>query len=169
MAGVKGRSGPRPKPTKLLVLQGTVRKDRHINGRSGEPDVRGDGSLPPPPEHIPDDVRATWIRVGATLKFKIFSEEDVVAFEQFMRMLTRWSDLNDHLDENGITCESEGKDGRITIKTSPQASLWSDLNGKLMPFYSRFGMTPSDRTRVREVSGSSNAKKENPDDEFAAS
>lgn len=166
MSGVKGRSGPRPKPTKLLLLKGTARKDRHINGRKGEPAIVGDGSLPPPPEGLEEDVRNAWLELGESLKFKIFSREDVSAFRTFASMWSTWKKLSSHIDKEGVSVESEGKDGRITMKMSPEASMWSDLNGKMLSYFARFGMTPSDRTRVRELNGGTDSAKENLDDEF---
>lgn len=169
MAGVKGRSGRLPKPTKLLMLQGTNRKDRHGDGRKGEPAVTGDGSLPPPPAGLKESVQEAWLELGESLQFKIFSREDVTAFRTFATMWARWKELSDFIDENGISSESEMKDGRVVQKISPEASMWSDLNGKLLQYFARFGMTPSDRTRVREMSGGGRDAQENPDDEFSKS
>lgn len=166
MSGVKGRSGRLPKPTNLLVLQGTVRKKRHLEKRKGEPRPTGDGRLPPPPAYLAPEVRDAWLQLASTLKFRIFSEEDVSSFHAFAEIWAQWTKLSKHVRENGVSAESEGKDGRITVKMSPEASMWSDLNGKLPTYFSRFGMTPSDRTRVREIGGSADGAQENPDDEF---
>jgi P27 family predicted phage terminase small subunit len=166
MPGVKGRSGPRPKPTKLLVLQGTARRDRHLDGRSGEPPLDGDGSLPPPPEHLSLKVKEAWEEIRGTLKFKIFSREDVIAFGTFASMYALWKECYEHIEKEGVSEQTELKDGRIVTRMTTEASMWSDLNGKMLSYFARFGMTPSDRTRVREI-GKSDANKENPDDEFA--
>lgn len=167
MAGAKGRSGRLPKPTALLRLQGTDRKDRHHDRRKGEPPLTGDGSLPSPPEGLKEDVRAAWEELGESIKFRIFSREDLTAFRTFATMWATWKKLADHIDREGVTAESEMKDGRVVMKLSPEASMWSDLNGKLLQYFARFGMTPSDRTRVRELAGVKDNGQEDPDDEFS--
>jgi P27 family predicted phage terminase small subunit len=168
MAGIKGRSGRPPKPTSLLLLQGTARKKRHLEKRAGEPAVSGDGSLPPPPEDLSDEVLAAWEELAAAIEFKIFSAEDVHAFRTFAAMWATWKKCQEHVEQNGVTEEKDTKHGTVKQMTS-EARIWMELNSKLLLYFSRFGMTPADRSRVRELGGKNGHKEEDPDDEFGAS
>jgi P27 family predicted phage terminase small subunit len=164
MAGAKGRSGRPPKPPALHALDGTFRPDRH--GKQADLKPTGDGTLPPPPANLAPMVRAAWLELAETITFKIFSKDDTQAFRTFAAMWATWKEVAAHVGKHGVSCTTETKDGRVVHSVSPEARIWMDLNGKLLNYFGRFGMTPVDRARIKEVGGAHNAKQEDPDEEF---
>lgn len=161
MAGMIGASGRPPQPTRLLVLKGTARKGRHFEGRKGEPKPRSDGSIPPCPDHLEGEVRKVYQELAGVLKFRIFSDEDVYALVTMASMLVEWRRCFDHIQRHGHSTVTRGREIH-----SHESKTWLDLNGRLLNYFARFGMTPADRARVREVEGA-NGNQENPDDEFS--
>lgn len=149
------------KPVVLHKLTGTYRKDRHAKRK--EPPIKGDGRIPlPPPDHLADEVKEAYVELASTLQHRIFSEEDIHAFVVFASAWAQWKKVDDHVRKHGISYEHKGRQA-FTVETR----LWLTLNGQLLGFFSRYGMTPGDRARFYGESTSSNGGQENPDDEFA--
>lgn len=172
MKGHRGGGGRPRKPIKLHLIEGTLRKDRHSKRLAEEPPpvapgAENDGSCPAPRPGLRPEVRKVWEEMRANLKFKIFSGEDVQAFEQMVLGWVRWKELDQWIADNGYTVESTMADGRTQEKLAPQVQEWNDLNRQLLAYWARFGMTPADRARVRQKVGDDD-EKTNPDDEFAA-
>ncbi len=164
----KGNRGGRPpKPVALHILKGTYRKDRHGAKRTAEP--LGDGSLPPPPADLTDDELAAWERLAPDCIYKIHTKADVHAFQVFVQLWAQHQASYLHIEKHGISDLTETKDGRTVKQLSSEARMWMDLNGKLLSYFARFGLTPADRARVQVLEkGGKNGKQEeaNPDDEF---
>lgn len=155
------RGRPR-KPTALQKLKNAGKRPGYdaSQGRGLEPKWNGDGSLPPPPEHLSPEVREAWLMLAAPLRFKIFSDEDVTAFHSMVRMWSEWNAASNHVMEHGQVATN--RHGEESI--SPQMRVFMDLSTKLLNFYARFGMTPADRSRV----AAKPEKEVNPDAEFSA-
>ncbi len=167
MAGKKGRSGRPGKPTVLHVLDGTYRKDRHKTRLDAPAVSSGDGRLPPPPASLDPHALEAWMELAETLTHRVFSREDQRAFQTFATMWAGWKKVSAHVLEHGVSETTETKDGRMISAVSSEARVWMDLNGKLLSWFSRYGMTPADRARIHEPPSNPNGKKEeNPDDEF---
>jgi hypothetical protein len=111
-------------------------------------------------------VRAAWIRLATPLEFKIFSAEDVAAFQSFAATWAEWDRTQKHTEKYGVAVKHVDKHGNTRRVVSPEAKIWMDLTNKLMGYFARYGMTPADRARVKVVKGARGAEQENPDDEF---
>src|ERR1043166_7309595 len=115
--------GRPPKPTKILKLQGTARKDRHARRR----DLDLGGELPQPPEFLSDAGREEWFRVCTIGKYaKALSPADRGPLTLYCVL---WAEL--------VACQATGQE----MQTSRMALL-GNLGGK-------FGMTPSDRAKIQ--------------------
>ncbi len=165
--GNRGGTGRPPKPVALHVLKGTYRKDRHAKRATTEPDL-GDGSLPPPPSTLTKGERVAWDALAPDCIYKIHTKADVHAFRVFVQMWALHQAAYEHIEEEGITEMVEMKDGRTVKQLSGESRIWMDLNGKLLNYFSRFGLTPADRARVQvlDKGGKHGKQEENPDDEF---
>ena len=86
MAGAKGRSGRRPMPTKLKLLAGNPGK-RRLDEHEPEPASR----LPEPPDHLSDEAKREWSRVGELLlDLGLVSELDRAALALYCQARARW-------------------------------------------------------------------------------
>lgn len=122
---------PNPrKPDAIKKLQGTFRPDR-ANPEAPEPEaVR----IPSAPKHLAEDERQVW---SAFRKFmqplNVVASVDLYGFEQMVRWVARMNRL----------------------WADPQASV-RDLdtcNKNMKGWVASFGMTPSDRAKVRALVG----------------
>ena len=162
-----GNNGGRPrKPTALLVLQGDPHKGRIAAQRKDEPPMTDDGSLPPCPEDLPEDVQAAWDELASRVQFKIFSAEDVFIFKELAQQYAINKKCMAHVSEHGVACTSETADGRIVRKVSPEAAMLQESTGKMITLLTQLGMTPSSRSKVKLKKGGEKLEQTNPDDEF---
>jgi len=155
------RGRPR-KPSALQKLKNAGRRPGReaAQGRTLEPKWTGDGSLPPPPPGLAPKELEAWRFLAEPLQFKIFSAEDVVSFHGMVRMWMEWKTASDHVLKFGQTTRTEKG-----VVLSAHMKAFMELSTKLLNFYSRFGMTPADRSRV---AAKPTEKEVNPDAEFSA-
>src|SRR6516164_10617806 len=115
--------GRPPKPTKLLKLQGTARKDRHA--KRNDMDLGGD--LPQPPAFLGGPALEEWVRVCTIGKYaKALSHADRGPLTIYCLL---WAEL--------VVSQANGHE----MQTSRMALL-GNLAGK-------FGMTPSERAKIQ--------------------
>lgn len=162
--GNRGGPGPKPKPTQLHLLDGTFRKDRHRQRADFTP-LPG-GKLPPPPDDLPDEVTAAWLRLAKSLEHHYFTVSDVEAFLSLCVVWAAWWKAQAWVFEHGFTDEYETKDGRLVKQLAHEYKVMSDMTNKLLNYFSRFGMTPADRARNYSFTEPPNGKQEEKD-EFA--
>ncbi len=132
MAGKKGRSGRKPKPTVLHIAQGTHRNDRH-GPQDAQPEI--DPTLTKPEFECPyasklwdDEVQAT---IDAGLATKVDGPLLRSACELWgLYVMSYQIALNDPTD----------KDARIAV-----TNYWA----KFEQAAARFGWNPSDRSRLK--------------------
>ncbi len=111
---------PRPrKPTKLHVVQGTLRATRHRD-RQLEPEIIE--PLGSPPEAWPIEAKLLWAELADILPPGVATKSDRLAFELLCRL---------------VGCMRVGPEG-----------LTAALAGQIRAACASFGMTPSDRSRV---------------------
>lgn len=160
--GNRGGTGRPPKPVSLHILKGTFRKDRHESKVDLEP-VKG-GALPPPPADLDKDSLAAWKELAEMVVYPIYTKADIAAFRTFATMWHQHKELSAWVNKKGISVSTPKGES-----LSPEAKMWSDLNGKLLAYFARFGMTPADRARVAPVAGKGGEgeKSHDPDAEFA--
>jgi phage terminase small subunit len=114
--------GRPPKPTKVLEMQGTLRRDRH----SDRSDLQVDSAIPEAPEWLSEEARSEWDRLTNGQYAKALANVDRAMLAIFCQ---RWAHY--------VASEQSGQ----PIKAAEIAVLIS-LGAKL-------GLNPSDRTKLR--------------------
>lgn len=134
----KGNRGGRPRtPTSVLKLHGGYRDDRHAD-RAGEPQPEG---KPVMPRWLKGDAANCWKRlVPKLLKNKLATEVDTEALAGMCDMWGKYRIVSKLFDE-----QPEDK----SLRASCVAFL-----GMFEKLAGRFGVTPSDRSRLNVVNDS---------------
>lgn len=130
MAGVKGRGGRPAKPLKLHVVAGTFREDRH----GGDPPaIEGEVVKP---EFLDPMAGAFWDRIAPKLiAAKVLTPADVESLQSCCDVWALWRKTHFMLMANPTD-----KDTRIAAST---------YLGLFNAIAARFGLNPSDRTRLK--------------------
>ena len=144
MAGVKGKSGPRYKPTRLKELSGTLRADRVNPNEATLPAL---DKAPRCPSHIQGEARKTWQRVGRLLTdMGVLTAADLDALEAYVVVHTRWRDAETQLGTYGVMLTRDGQ-----LFPSPYLRIAEDGLKQIRAWMTEFGITPSSRSRVSAV------------------
>ena len=140
MAGASGRSGRRPAPTKLKLLSGNPGK-RRLNEREPEPASR----LPEPPDHLSDEAKREWDRVGALLLVVgLVSELDRAALAAYCQAWARWVEAEEALRQYGVVIKSPSG----FPMQSPFLAVANKALEQMRWTLVEFGLTPASRTKV---------------------
>lgn len=161
-----GKRGPAPKPTKLKLLQGTYRKDR---ATANEPEPK----VVKAPDYPSDLGKGDWgrqaIRVWKQLAPRLITnglltEVDLFTFMRLCDAYARWWYWRRELKEVGYT--------QVTASgyraPQPEVGYFNKANEDLSKLEARFGLSPSDRTRI-SVDLEKDEKPENPFEALAGS
>ena len=111
--------GAPKKPMELRELHGTAHRNKQRNNDSAPIKTRGIGE---PPDYLSEDQKKIWDEVVSNMYAGVLGEGDKMAFEMLVRLIHEM---------------------RTNFSEMPGAKL-SQLNSLL----SKFGMTPSDRTKI---------------------
>jgi P27 family predicted phage terminase small subunit len=132
--------GPKPLPTSVKKLRGTLRPHRAI---AGEPKVST--SVPTPPEWLSPDARREWDRITPKLVAAgLVSQLDLGVLVGYV---TAWGDLCEAtrvVQEQGTTFISP----RGMLVLHPLLKTIERSRQSLRAFASEFGLSPSARSRV---------------------
>ena len=140
MAGVSGRSGRRPAPTRLKVVRGNPGK-RPLNAKEPEPKTQ----LPEAPEHLNDEAKREWKRAGEMLAdLGVVTELDRSAFAGYCQAWGRWVEAEESLKRYGVVVKSPSG----YPMQSPFLAIANKAMEQMRGFLIEFGMTPASRTRV---------------------
>jgi P27 family predicted phage terminase small subunit len=141
MAGVKGRSGRRPKPNVVKLITGNPGK-RPINKREPKPKIE----IPPCPQHLSRVAKDEWRRLSKQLHaLGMLTTIDRAALAAYCQCWGRWIEAEWRLEVEGITVPAS--DGGI--KPSPWLSVADKAMNTMHRFSIEFGMTPASRSRVK--------------------
>jgi P27 family predicted phage terminase small subunit len=147
----------------MKELAGTQRK-----GRSNPREPRGaPAALPPPPKKASEKVRAAWKRLAAIVDpVRVATAQDVVAFGEMTRAYAIVLDAQQSLDDAGgspvYECMTQFG---VTLKARPEIGIIAQYEKIIAYWFSRFGLTPADRSRVSQLGGDDAP---DPLDEFGA-
>jgi P27 family predicted phage terminase small subunit len=140
---VKGHapgSGPKPKPTKLKVLEGNLGK-RPLNDAEPEPEVK----LPPVPRHLSKVARQEWQRMGALLLEQgLVTEIDRAMLTAYCVAWARHVEAEEALKKYGAVLVKD----KFPV-LSPYLRVSNEAMDKFMRAAVEFGASPSSRSRVR--------------------
>jgi hypothetical protein len=168
MAGNR-RSGRKPKPTGLKVVQGTFREDRH--GAEVQPPA---GGWPAAPAHLTAEERALWDGLREHCE-PWAAKSDWIAFNgvvSLMAKVLRVQAAQHDTEEAGgplsfkhTVQEKDGKETTVVeAKENPlwgtEIKVWKELRA----YIGLTGLSPADRARMRVTDGSD--KPANPLDRF---
>lgn len=142
-----GNGGGRPrKPTALKQLEGTARADR-INPL--EPTGLAI-KIPRPPTTMTARQKKAWRAFAKVLDpMRVVTEADLAAFDMMVRSHCIVLEADESLRAAGslLVTEDVGA-GRKRIKRRPELDIIATHQKLLLLHYSRFGLTPADRSRV---------------------
>ena len=141
MAGIRGKSGRRPKPSYLKVLQGTNRPDR-VNESEAMPDAL----LERAPLHLSKAARQEWRRMGERLlAVGLITVLDNPAFALYCEAWAKWREAEDRLAAEGMVYLAPSGAPHV----SPYYQIAAQERQAAYRFLIEFGMTPASRSRVK--------------------
>ena len=109
--------------------------------------------------------RETWdCLTGILIEWGVLRQSDLLALEILCWEFGRWRMLSGVLEEEGATYERQDEDGAVIIKPHPAVAQMDRAFANAERLMGRFGLTPSDRARVR-AAATAGAKETDP---FAA-
>lgn len=151
-------ASPRPKPTHLKLVSGTLRKSR-ANPAEPKP-VR---ATPRIPGHIGGHARTAWLTYAPLLaSMGVLTIADAMALEQLCGAYAEYRRHDAVLVSEGETYRAPLLDKRGDpvldrelqpvlgiVRTRPEVALRSDADKRLRAWLAEFGLTPSARSKVK--------------------
>lgn len=135
--------GPAPQPTALKLLRGNPGR-RRLNDAEATPEVPL--AVPAPPVALKGEASAEWRRrAPQLLRLGLMTEVDLPAFESYCRAWGRYVDAETKVEATGVILQAPSG---YPIQ-NPMLAVANKALAQCKDFWARFGMTPSDRTRVR--------------------
>jgi P27 family predicted phage terminase small subunit len=140
MAGTKGHSGRRPKPTTLKLLEGNPGK-RSLNLWEPTPPV----SIPPCPAHLSAEARKEWRRMGRQLAvLGLLTNIDRTALALYCQSWGRWIEAETAFRQYGLMVKSPSG----FPMQSPYLAVANKSMEQMRQLLTEFGMSPASRTRL---------------------
>lgn len=141
MAGVKGRSGRKRKPTPILKLHGTFRDDRR-SGNEPTPDIE----CPDMPRFITGEARKEWERIVPLLaEARCLTRWDMAALAAYCQTWKEFVRLCRAI--NRITAYTIQTDKGNTVQ-NPLVGAKNKAFNNLLRICGEFGLTPASRSRL---------------------
>lgn len=150
MAGTPGRSGRRPKPTALKIIEGGK-----AAGKSREPVPASTSKCPTPPKHLSDAARDYWKTHAKDLwEVGLLTRSDLTAWEQCCEA---YADLiqaqvekkkGPFVQDPTIPRKRDGSPMVVKAIKNPYFQIEKEAFKRLLGLLDRFGMNPSSRARV---------------------
>lgn len=129
-------------PTSLKIATGTYRSDRHGDPRTEIKGIKLKKNARPPKELTRELEKQTWRKVIRMLAPKgLATDLDVPAIVEYCRDEVLRDMLYNDIDTRKITIE-----GDRGSKQNPSFTMLDQVRRRMLMFWSKFGMTPSDRT-----------------------
>ena len=148
------RTGRKPKPTPLKILEGSKIRGTTINEPKPTP------GAPPMPERLKVDpvASAKWVELCDVLvPLGVLTVADGEALATLCEVHSAEQACLLELRASGAVKESDRG-----YKTNPAGPLYRSLVGQKAALLCEFGLTPSSRTRVHAEAGHKNGEAENP-------
>ena len=140
--GGTGSGGRNAKPTRLHVLRGSYRRDRHGQAPQAPPLV----DPPKPPDWLPADGRLEWDRVAPRLvTLGLLTDLDVMALTAYCAAVATWRAASQQVAVEGVTVPTGRGDGVTThpaVRTAQRAEL------AMLRWSAELGLTPASRGRL---------------------
>jgi len=142
-------ASPKPKPTKLKILEGNPGK-RPLN--ENEPIPQSIASECP--DWLLAEAKKEWKRLAPELeKLGLLTSIDRAAFAGYCQSYAKWKKAEKFLKKHGMTIKIPQKDEygnvvSIQVKKFPEVSIANECLKQIRSFASEFGLTPSSRGRI---------------------
>lgn len=134
--------GPPPKPTAQRKAEGCL-AHRPLNENEPKPAL-SDGVLQPPPT-IDHEAKREWERIAPILHaMGLLTELDATEFMAYCQAVGDYVTACGHIDKEGHTTQTENGIPRV----SPWWKIRRDSVKQIHESAARFGLSPSDRTRI---------------------
>lgn len=154
MAG-NARSGRRPKPTALAVIQGGAANKKAVSKRANEPVPASPKRVPTPPRHMTDVAKEFWKENAKELwNLGLLTRSDMHAWEQTCEAYADWREAMDG-KKKGLYVQDptvpQKKNGTPMFKKAiinPYIKMERDAHKRFVNMLDRFGMNPSSRAKV---------------------
>lgn len=132
--------GPPPKPTALKILEGNPGQ-RKLNTEEPKPTP----GAPRPPADLKGEALAEWGRIVPELeRLGLLSKLDRAYLVAYCEAWASFDAARAAMVEHGPLVR--GRDGGLV--KNPAAAVMKDAADMMLKFGSRFGMSPSDRSRL---------------------
>lgn len=140
-----GKRGPIPTPTQILKLRGSYRAEQ----RTGEP--MPEVARPDRPEWLNAKASAAWDQIVSELDaMGLLGRIDSNALARYCTLWARWRDCEEKVEKFGDSFPIKNPAGEVVgFMPLPHSVQANKLCLLLAPLESKFGMTPSDRARIR--------------------
>jgi len=145
MAGVKGRSGRKRKPTALRIANGA-----HPS-LLPQDEPQPERSSLVPPEYLSDDAKKLWATAAAQLDAcGVMTSTDEPALAQYCEQFVLWQDALAQVRQHGMMVRNEGTG---VMKANPCIAVANNAHDRMVKMMREFGMTPSARASVKTRGG----------------
>jgi len=135
-----GKRGPRSKPTRLKLIQGTYRSDR---ASSNEP--APEAVAPKCPTFLKGEARREWKRVSDELEsLGLLSRIDRGALAAYCTAWATFVEADKIIRTEGMTFVTQ----KGYHQQRPEVGIRSRAMDQMRAFMSEFGMTPAARTKI---------------------
>ncbi|HJZ06319.1 MAG TPA: phage terminase small subunit P27 family [Patescibacteria group bacterium] len=152
-------AGRKRKPTQFHVINGT---DRPCRRNENEPIPEIDSEIPLPPAHLTDHAKVEWLRMSKVLYNNgLLTQLDYAEFEIYCQAWGVLREADELMKKTFISMKtSDGtsiKTGLIMVTkngnviNSPFLNIANTARRDCHKFLSEFGMTPSSRTKTKDV------------------
>lgn len=140
-----GRRGPPPKPTRLKLLEGNPGKRRLP---ANEPKPRP--VAPSCPRSLKLEAKREWRRIVPELdRLGLLAVIDRGQLAGYCQSWAIWVEAEEWLAANGRTYILRDEDGNVRYAAPwPEVKIARDALADMRAFGARFGLSPSDRTRM---------------------
>jgi P27 family predicted phage terminase small subunit len=141
-------AGPPRVPTKLKLIRGTYRADR---ANRAEPQPKP--GRPVQPENLSAGANRAWRKFSAMLdEMGVLTRADAMALECLCWAVADLEEARRALAaRDGLTYMNETTAGGLTYRAYPELKLIAEDDHRLQGWLSRFGLTPSDRSKISTV------------------
>jgi P27 family predicted phage terminase small subunit len=101
-----------------------------------------------PPKWLKKEGLRIWDRLSPSLiERKLLTQVDAETFARYCRNFARWRKMQDAIDKEGETYESESQHGKLK-RVNPVFLISDRLERQLLATEDRFGLNPAERQRI---------------------
>ena len=135
--------GRKPTPTALKVLEGNPGK-RKLNDKEPKPVKKA----PSCPKWLEAEAKKEWRRLSKKMELMgVLTEVDMAAFAGYCQAYARWKEAEEFITQHGTIVKTPSG----YWQQVPQVSIAQTYLKIMSSFAEQFGLTPSSRSRIMEV------------------